>query len=113
MNSLISCLKARRRSGSNSGKMVGSGVWVSSAPSCSHWKPKLVTSDSARGSASIRRTSASSTLGWLSLLSSASFSSGSSGTLLQRKKDRREARSRSLMAKAAPGARPLGWVVVR
>ena len=70
----------------------------------SHCAAKLVTSDSERGSASIRRTCCSSTFGSFSRPAAAASSSSSSGMLLQMKKDRREASSRSETRYAVPAA---------
>ena len=63
----------------------------------SHWPVKLVISASDFGSASMRRTCFSSTAGSLSLPCAARSISSSSGTLLHRKNDSREASARSLM----------------
>ncbi len=64
----------------------------------SHWAAKFVTSDSARGSASIRRTCCSSTFGSFNRPAAAMSSSSSSGMLLQMKNDSLDASSRSLIA---------------
>ena len=61
--------------------------------SCSHWPAKLLTSASDLGSASMRRTCCASTARSCSRPRAARSSSWSSGMLLQRKNDRREARS--------------------
>ena len=65
--------------------------------SCSHCPAKLLVSAAARGSASIRRTCRSSSTGSRRRPASADRSSASSGMLLQRKKESRDASSRSLM----------------
>ena len=67
-----------------------------SARTFSHWPVKLVTNDSDFGSASIRRTCCSSTAGSFSRPCAATVISSSSGMLLQRKNDSREASARSL-----------------
>ena len=72
--------------------------------SCSHWPAKFSTSALAFGSASMRRTCWASVAGSCSLPRSARSSSSSSGMLLQRKNDSRDASSRSLIRYAAPGA---------
>ena len=54
---------AWRSESSNSGKSARSGTNAARLRRCSHWPPKFLTSDCARGSASIRRTSRSSTAG--------------------------------------------------
>ena len=58
---------------------------------------KFVVSADTRGSANMRRTWARSTLGWRSSERRATCSSSSSGIELHKKKDRRDARSRSPM----------------
>jgi hypothetical protein len=68
---------------------------------CSHWNAKSLLSDFARGSANIRVTCAASTSGLLKRDAVASFTSSSSGRLLQRKNDKRDASSRSLSVRVA------------
>ena len=76
---------------------MGTGVWDCRARKLSHWPAKLLTSCCDRGSLSIRLTCCSRTAFSCSLFWLASFNSSSSGMLLHRKNDRREASSRSLM----------------
>ena len=91
---------------SKSGNSSRSGVTRDSSPrSCNHWPVKFDTSASARGSASMRRTCASSTPGRRRRPAVAAFSSCSSGMLLHRKKDSRDASSTSLTGCAVAGAR--------
>ena len=75
----------------------------------SHWNAKLVTSDVERGSASSRRTCASSTFGSASVPFSARRSSSSSGGWPSRKNESRDARSRIVMRCTAPGAVPAAY----
>ena len=88
--------------------MNGSGSSASMSRTFSHSNAKLVVSVFERGSASMRRTCCSSTLGSLSLPCSATVSSSSSGMLLHRKNDRRDASSRAAQPvdAAGLGARP-------
>ncbi len=68
---------------------------VSIFATLSHWKAKSRVSEMPRGSAIMRRTWAFSTSGFDSSFFSARDSSSSSGRLLHRKNDSREASSRS------------------
>ncbi len=77
----------RRRSGT----CAASGDFVLTSRSCSHCSAKSVTSVSARGSASILRTCASSAFGSASRPAIASSRSASSGMLFQRNSASREA----------------------
>ena len=97
MNSSVSRCIASRRLSSNSGNRLTSGVTARMFRSSSHCAAKLLTSADERGSASIRRTCAASTARSFSFPLSAASSSSSSGMLLHRKNDSREASSRSLM----------------
>ena len=76
--------------------MFTTGSLVFSARTFSHWPVKLVISACDFGSASIRLTWASSTAGVLSRPCAATLISSSSGMLLHRKNDSREASARSL-----------------
>ena len=71
--------------------------------SCSHWPAKFATRAWAFGSASIRRTCCSSTSGSCSVPASAASSRASSGMLLHRKNERRDASSMPL----------IGWTLAR
>ena len=95
-NSSVSRWKAFRRLSSKSGNRFTTGSLVFSDRTFSHWPVKLVISASDFGSASMRRTCFSSTAGSLSLPCAARSISSSSGMLLHRKKDSREASARSL-----------------
>src|SRR5213082_1615904 len=85
-----------------------SGVIESRFRRCSHCDAKLVTSERERLSTSIRFTCRSSTAGSWSLPVTAASSSSSSGTLLQRKKDSRDASWRSVMRYGVFDASPGG-----
>src|SRR5205814_6154277 len=74
-----------------------SGLTVARFRKYSHCSAKLVTSVSARSSLSIRLTCCSRTARSLSFPPMARFKSSSSGMLLHRKKDRREASWISVM----------------
>ena len=74
-----------------------SGVFESKLRRCSHWLAKLVASDEAFSSASMRRTCDRRTSGLRSSPRSAVANSSWSGMELQRKNDSREASSRSLI----------------
>src|SRR5688572_31896092 len=87
--SSVSCWNDRRRFSSKSGE---SGLTFFSSRRNSHWPAKLLTSASARGSASKRRTWRSSVAGFFSCPRTAASRSSSSGTLLQRKNDKRDDR---------------------
>ena len=92
----VSSLNASRSSPSNSGYTSSTGVEPSSRRSSSHWAEKLSTSARDRGSLSIRLTCASSTVRSRNRPFSARPSNSSSGMLLHRKNDSRDARSMSL-----------------
>ena len=85
-----------------------SGVIDARLRRCSHCEAKLVTSARDRSSAIIRRTCRSSTAGSWSLPAIASSSSSSSGILLHRKKDSRDASSMSLTRYGVRGGTPAG-----
>ena len=74
-----------------------SGSTSASSRKRSHWAKKLVTSASDLGSVSIRRTWRSSTAGSFSRPSRASRRRSVSGMLLHRKKESRDASSRSVI----------------
>ncbi len=95
-NAVVSCMKARRRFSSNSGKMFGSGSQVCALRTPSHWLAKLSTSERERGSRSMRVTWRDSSAGARSCPCAARSSSVSSGMLFHRKNDRRDASSKSL-----------------
>ena len=100
--SSVSRRNASRRSLSKSGNSSVFGAMFCRLRTCSHWPAKFSTSASAFGSASMRRTCASSTAGWRRRPAAARSSSASSGMLLQRKNDSRDASSMSLTRYAAP-----------
>ncbi len=97
-----------RRLSSKSGNSSEFGSTLLTLRSCSHWPAKLLTSACDFGSASMRRTCCSSTAGDFSLPWLATFSSSSSGMLLQRKNDKRDASSRSSRRYALPAGTSAG-----
>ena len=105
-NNSVSFLNASRRFSSNSGNATGSGTMLARSRSRSHCPAKLSTRACARSSASMRRTCSARTRGDFSVPRSARSSNGSSGMLLQRKNDNRDASSTSLSAYGVPGAQP-------
>ena len=107
-SSSVSRRIAWRTLSSKSGNSSTSGVTLSRLRSCSHWPVNAVISASARGSAIIRRTCASSTPGARSRPAIARFSSSSSGMLLQRKNDSRLASSSSVTRCGVPAGRLAG-----
>ena len=96
-NSSVSLTNAVRRLSSNHGYLrLASGVSSQTLRTCSHWLKKFCTSAvRARGSASMRRTCRSNTFASRSFPRIARSSSSSSGMLLHRKNDRRDASSTS------------------
>jgi len=96
-NIIVSVFIASRSSGFHSLNLSGSGLTTSRLRVSSHCPAKFAANALARGSASMRLTCASSTIGSRSVPDSASASSSSSGIELQRKNERREASSRSEM----------------
>src|SRR5579863_556566 len=94
-NISVSVRKEVRRLSSKSGNSLGSGAKFFRFRRYSHCAAKLLESAWDRGSASILRTWLSSVAGSLSLLAAARFNSSSSGRLLHKKYERREASSRS------------------
>ncbi len=102
-NCSVSLRNPLRMLSSKSGNISRSGTtFASRLRSCSHWPVKFSTSASARSSSSMRCACAASTLGSRSRPAAARSSSFSSGMLLHRKKDRREASSTSLTGCATP-----------
>ena len=92
-NSSDSCSMDRRNSSSNSGKRSPSG-WASvKLRNCSHWPAKFSTSADERGSASIRRAWRRNVSMDRRLPFAAVPKRASSGMLLQRKYERRDANS--------------------
>ena len=80
------------------------GVHRSRLVRFSHFMAKLVTRLEALGSASMRFTCFSSAPGLVKPFAAASVSSSSSGPVFQRKKESREASSRSVRANSVSGA---------
>ena len=103
-NSSVSRMNACRNVSSKVGNASRSGALFSRFRSASHWSGKFFVNAFERSSASIRRTCASSTPGARSRFRLARFSSSSSGMLLHRKNDRREASSVSAMRYGVPAA---------
>ena len=95
---------ASRRGSSKAGNMVESGLTADRLRSWSHWPAKFSTSPWALGSLSIRDTCLVSVSGVCSVFSAASLISSSSGMVLHRKYERREAISKSLSG-TEPGGR--------
>ena len=95
-NNRISCSKALRRLSSKWNSTSGLGWCTATLRMNSHCPAKFSTSACERGSASMRFTCCCRTSGLLSVFFSATCRSSSSGMLLQRKNDSRDARSWSL-----------------
>src|SRR5881296_1533113 len=81
---------------------MGSGLTASRSAMFSHFMAKLVTKLDALGSAIMRVTCLSNAPGLVNPPAAASVSSGSSGPVFHRKKERREANSRSVRASNRP-----------
>ena len=95
-NSSVSFLKLCRKVSSKFGKSSSFGATLCRLRRKSHWPAKLFTKASAFGSASMRRTCFSSAAGSLNFPCAAALIRSSSGRLLHRKNESREASSRSL-----------------
>src|SRR6185437_9634824 len=94
-NSSTSRLNASRSVLSKSGNRFTAGSLAARPRILSHWPVKFCTSACERGSAIMRSTCCFSTFGSCSLLAEARAISSLSGMLLHRKKERRDASSRS------------------
>src|SRR5262245_45431719 len=80
---------------------MGSGLTASRSEMFSHFTAKLVTRLAALGSAIMRATCLSRTPGFVNPFAAASVSNASSGPVFQRKKERRDANSRSVRGTSA------------
>ena len=103
MKASASFEKSCRSCSLNTGNNFGSGFTGSRVVRFSHFMAKLVTRLEALGSASMRLTCFSTTPGLVKPLAAASVSSSSSGPVFHRKKERREASSRSVSANSPFG----------
>ena len=103
-NIFVSRSKAMRRLSSKWNSSSGLGRNPGTFRMCSHWPAKSSTSACERGSASMRCTCSRRTSGSCNVPCTATSTSSSSGMLLHRKNERREASSRSEMRYGVLGA---------